>query len=77
MRMQAMTYGDTDLHLEPLLHGRHALEVLDAGLDVLLNALLCCKSVSWRIDGSGRIVFVQAYQRDRSCEKRREGRHWP
>ena len=35
-----LTTGDTNLHLEPLLHGGSALEVLDAGRDVLLNALL-------------------------------------
>lgn len=73
-----LTYGDTDLHLEPLLHGRHALKVLDAGGDVLLNALLCnCTSVSWGIGGSGRIRRGQTYQRDRSCEKRRGARRWP
>ena len=76
--MWVMTYGDTDLHLEPLLHGRHALEVPDAGLDVLLDALLCnSKSVSRRIGGNSRIHLVQAYQRDRSCEKRRGERRWP
>lgn len=58
MHMWVMTYGDTDLHLEPLLHGRHALEVADAGLNVLLDGLLCYgQSVSWRIGGSGRIPW--------------------
>lgn len=35
-----LTTGDTDLHLEPLLHGSSALEVLLGGLDVPLNLLL-------------------------------------
>ena len=32
--------GDADFHLERKAEGRHALEVLDAGLDVLLLGLL-------------------------------------
>lgn len=35
-----LTTGDTDLHLEPLLHWCSALEVLGGGLDVLLDWLL-------------------------------------
>ena len=35
-----LTTGDTDLHLQPHLHGGHPLEVLDAGRDVLLVKLL-------------------------------------
>jgi hypothetical protein len=35
-----LTTGDTDLHLEPLLHGSSALEVLLGGLNVPLNLLL-------------------------------------
>ena len=33
-------YGDTDLHLEPLLHGSHALQVRDACADVLIDGFL-------------------------------------
>jgi len=32
--------GDTDLHLDPLLHGRGTLEVGGGGLDVVVNLLL-------------------------------------
>ena len=35
-----LSYGDANLHLEPLLHGRHPLEVGDACLDVLVDGLL-------------------------------------
>lgn len=35
-----LTSGDTDLHLEPLLHWGSALEVLSGGLDVVVNLLL-------------------------------------
>jgi hypothetical protein len=35
-----LTTGDTDLHLEPLLHGGSTLEVLLGGLDVVVNLLL-------------------------------------
>ena len=35
-----LTTGDTNLHLEPLLHGGSTLEVLGGGLDVPLNRLL-------------------------------------
>lgn len=35
-----LTTGDTDLHLEELLHGGHALEVLGGGGDVVLDVLL-------------------------------------
>lgn len=35
-----LTSGDTDLHLEPLLHWSSALEVLSGGLDVVVNLLL-------------------------------------
>lgn len=35
-----LTTGDTNLHLEPLLHGSSTLEVLGGGLDVPLNGLL-------------------------------------
>lgn len=35
-----LTTGNTDLHLEPLLHGSSALEVLLGGLDVPLDLLL-------------------------------------
>lgn len=35
-----LTTGDTDLHLEPLLHGSSTLEVGGSGLDVPLNGLL-------------------------------------
>ena len=35
-----LTSGDTDLHLEPLLHWGSALEVLSSGLDVVVNLLL-------------------------------------
>jgi hypothetical protein len=35
-----LTTGDTNLHLEPLLHGGSTLEVLLSGLDVVLNLLL-------------------------------------
>lgn len=34
-----LSSGDPDLHLEPLVHLGHPLEVLDAGLDVLLLGL--------------------------------------
>jgi len=34
-------YGDANFHLEPLLHGSHALEVLDASLNILIDGLLC------------------------------------
>jgi hypothetical protein len=35
-----LTTGDTDLHLEPLLHGRSPLQVCLGGLDVVLDLLL-------------------------------------
>jgi hypothetical protein len=35
-----LSSGDTDLHLEPLVHLGHPLEVLDTGLNVLLLGLL-------------------------------------
>lgn len=35
-----LTTGDTDLHLDPLLHGSSALEVGGGGLDVVVNLLL-------------------------------------
>jgi hypothetical protein len=35
-----LTTSDTDFHLEPLLHGGSALEVLLGGLDVVVNLLL-------------------------------------
>jgi hypothetical protein len=35
-----LTTGDTDLHLEPLLHGSNALEVGGGGVDVVVNGLL-------------------------------------
>ena len=35
-----LTTGDTDLHLEPLLHGGSTLKVLLGGLDVVVNLLL-------------------------------------
>jgi hypothetical protein len=35
-----LTTGDTDLHLEPLLHGGSTLEVLLGGLDVVVNLIL-------------------------------------
>lgn len=35
-----LTTGDTNLHLEPLLHGGSALQVLGGGLNVPLNGLL-------------------------------------
>ena len=35
-----LTASDTDLHLEPDAKGGHALEILDAGCDILLFALL-------------------------------------
>jgi hypothetical protein len=35
-----LTTSDTDLHLEPLLHGRGTLKVLGGGLNVLLDRLL-------------------------------------
>lgn len=34
------SYSDANLHLEPLLHGGHALEVRNAGADVLIDRLL-------------------------------------
>ena len=40
MKLTLFTTGDTNLHLEPLLHGGSALEVLGGGLDVPVDGLL-------------------------------------
>lgn len=67
-----LTTGDTNLHLEPLLHGGSALEVLGSGLDVPVDRLLRKINHVRREEGLALLLEVGLVGIEHTIEPRKE-----